>query len=68
MQRRAEAGSDWITGPQERPGRAAAFDEAPRAAREPDDPAAPIGPRVWPPHRDLPVHRARWAQTGKGEL
>jgi hypothetical protein len=47
---------------QERQGRAAASAKARPAAREPDEPAIPIGRRVWPPHRNLPadrIHRAR---------
>ena len=42
--------------------------EAQHAAPDPDEPAIPIGRRAWPPHRDLPVARVRWAQTGGGAL
>ena len=47
---------------------AAASENAQCVARDPDEPAAPIERRVWPPHRDLPVDRARWAQTSEGEF
>src|ERR1700722_16829076 len=34
------------------------------AARDPDEPVAPIARRVWPPRRDLSAERARRGQAG----
>src|SRR3984957_17482616 len=53
---------------QERQGQAAASAKARSAAREPDEPAIPIGRQVWPPHRNLPAARIHWARTHGGEL